>query len=431
MKNIIKTYLYVWLLGNAYSANTVPVIHDEKFNQIDVYDFIIDNSFITSYRNEKKDILDDEKKLLSDGFISRQISDFNFIPKSLYQLFVYDYYFNTIKDLLKSVDIENKTYDKLLYDKVMVLYNTQNENGAKFSTERFYKKNVDCGFDIYNYCETYNKNEIVKKVYWDINSYISDILKSQKFDEKNIEASIKTITKILIDNIIKNRKQMSELIDLPKDIKKECKEWHIENMREIMYMINICKFDGKEVILGAKNRFGEQFADFLSEIFYSEYSAPIDTYRIYRGEQKSLNFINEYEGQARNSFSDGLFSGIIHDQMSGCAFGYFSRNKNMICLDISKEYFKNDSESVFYLPNINIFGATMHAGEYGHPRTKKSETCNIDDYSFQGFGEIEVTKDNFPMYYTSDISIENFRSLAHETSKLNENDYQVRIYEIK
>ena len=142
------------------------------------------------------------------------------------------------------------------------------------------------------------------------------------------------------------------------------------------------------------------FYNVISEIVTKENVAPNYTWRVYHGGYQCM-----IKSNYSSSFSDGLFSGCIHDSSSGCAASLAF--KSGVFYDDIQIF---DQNSNFYLPSVHTILPMFGLGELHHVRTKVF--TNINEYesyekvpgfqiNFDEKSEKIITADN-PMIFTQD-----------------------------
>jgi len=329
-----------------FAGNFVPICLNVKDEQkVEIYQVIVDNSFVTQLEPAKSAKLsaEDKKELVNDerGFLRKKIKEVAssvkvaFIPKSLYQLFVWNLF---LEELNQKESSEERL--KFFWTEGWNRDATKYNNGISLKADSYGPGQGSCF--------GYMNKGTVQSYFWKINDSIIPFLNDVPMKEVYNEADLRKITKELLKNLPNKFRELGKV-----------------------------HFDGQ--IGGLLNFFENKNDDIVADLIVEESQAPEDTYRIYTGEPIRLDI---YEGRTNNfsgSFSDGMFSGIIIEPMHAMAFGYALKTNHMKIIDLPKEDLLNisvDSRGVelsglaVSIPPVICMGATLGHGEYFHVRTK-------------------------------------------------------------
>lgn len=399
MKKVQLIVILLFMSG-AKAANMVPIlkgVHDSQ--QHDVYSTILCNSFPTILLPEyKARLLEVERKqLLTDPneFLTARIqkvcsdAEITYIPKSLYQLFVY---YTMLKELTESTD-RTKTFNIWCSD------TTEYPNAIGAGDYKMFD-------DLFLRFQRYNENTDVQNAFWKINGIIHDALVTKK-------ENVALIVDNLVDDTLAFYKQLRG-IKLP-------------------YSLPPVPLD--------------KYRKMIADLIIAELTAPKGTYRIYRGESQFMIASGETvmltkemqppprgitertqiaQGRSYNicySFSDGLFAGIARDFESGSAFGKAILNDNVICVDLPLTCLFNESCPIF-IPPIHLIGAVLGEGEFHHLRTRKIEVSK----GVTDFQSMEITKEKLPIFFTDESPVEHFWDMLQLICKKNYFNLRVANY---
>ena len=278
------------------------------------------------------------------------------IPKSLYQLMVYDY----LATLIDKPFAE--TYYKLK---------------ELFEVEGYTQYNEEYG--ITKACDRLMQNKKIQDIFWKVNDHATELYNKFSGDiEKitnhlldnfsaKIEANVpKNIRPIDITNILikKDLKKIPTLVGLEgngPDIKnwKEPKDWD-DKKRELL-------------------------KQYVTQLIL--YENNISEYVIYRGDcypenKKQLDPKTAYRRSL--CFSDGLFSGFIFDQ-GASAFaisGKYDKSR-LYVLKLDREKLLTGQYPIF-IPPINALAAAAGSGELFHIRSKVIQAVKSGDNISKG-----------------------------------------------
>ncbi len=389
------------------ASNFVPIcsnIEDDKKTAI--YKVIVENSFVTQLnsnnitklsKEDKIEIINNESEFLKKKIQSVDSSaKVAFIPKSLYQLFVWNLFLDEFGS------IENRK-DREMFLGASV-WGTWPTEGIAL------RENIN-GIDR-NFCTDYMSKKLVKSYFWKINDSILPFLTGISTEEISEEINIKNITKNLLST-------------LPSKFK-DIKNIHYDTAG-ISSLISFLKSINNKI---------------CEDLIIEESKAPENTYRIYTGERPQQDVVNGRVDNHSSSFSDGMFSGIILEPGKAMAFGYALSHSHMKCIDLPKEELlnaKEDSKGIetsglsVYIPPVISMGATTEIGEYFHVRTKvKADTLENETSTINGI-DAPASKKETPWYVTYSSPVERFwkklKLSQEKTYKLsNEKDLNIKTY---
>lgn len=372
------------------AGNFVPVCLNVGDDQkASVYKAIVENSFVTQLDSERAAKLSEEDKneIINDesGFLKKKIQSVDpsakvaFIPKSLYQLFWWDFYLNEIVSQMKNcqTDVINLVVVNPVWGAV------SEEGQISFGIDDKTPEKIE------DFCNNYMNSDNVQSYFWKTNDRISSfegILEweiSKEEDKKNVVGQ-------LLENIS-------------------------TNVKKVYDSGFFCQHNLMYAILNLSNEFKAMIADLVVR----EDNAPINTYRIYRGE-----FKEDYNRspEISYSFSDGMFGGIVRDFHNGMAFSAFLSKSHMKVIDLPKEKLLNIEEGFdgiersglsIHIPPVINMGATLGAGEFHHVRTKiyvdsseKYDRVERRGRGVAGFGD--VSSKGTPWLYSYSSSVTDF-----------------------
>ncbi len=364
------------------AGNFVPVCLNVGDDQkASVYKAIVENSFVTQLDSERAIKLseEDKKEIINDesGFLKKKIQSVvpsakvDFIPKSLYQLFVWNLFLDELNQK-KSLEERRKFFRTGGWNRDATEYN----NGIALKANSYGPGQGSCF--------SYMNRDAVKSYFWKINDSIVPFLDDIPTEEVYSEINLRKIMKKLLE-------------DLPKKF---------ESIRKV-------HFDGQ---IGDLLKFlKSEHNDIVADLIVEESKAPEDTYRIYTGENINQEIYKGRQNSRSCSFSDGMFSGIIAEPMHAMAFGYALKNNHMKIIDLPKKELLNvkvDPRGVemsglaVSIPPVICMGATLGHGEYFHVRTKvQDDTFEEGDIpGVQGKSGVETT----PWLVTNSSQVENF-----------------------
>lgn len=391
------------------AGNFVPVclnVGDDR--KAAVYDAVVKNSFVTQLDSKKAANLSEEDKneIINDesGFLKKKIQSVDpsakvaFIPKSLYQLFIWNLF---LDELNQKESSEERL--KFFWTEGWNRDATEYNNGIALKANSYGPGQGSCF--------GYMNRDAVKSYFWKINDSIIPFLDDISTEEVYSEINLRKITKKLLK-------------DLPKKF---------EGIRKV-------HFDGQ---IGVLLEFlKSEYNDIVADLIVEESKAPENTYRIYTGEQVEQDILEGRDDNHSSSFSDGMFSGIIAEPMHAMAFGYALKCHHMKSVDLPKEELLNTKTDSFgietfglsvSIPPVICMGATVGHGEYFHVRIKvKADTLEKESSYISGvYGT--ASKKETPWYVTYSSPVENFwgrlELSSEKTYKLsNKKDLNVKTY---
>lgn len=336
------------------AGNFVPVCLNVGDNQkVAVYNAIVENSFVTQLDSKRAAKLseEDKKEIINDesGFLKNKIQSADpsakvaFIPKSLYQLFVWNYYLNDIVSQTRNSQMNQGQIFRLIVCNP-VWGNISAE--AKIGFGDVYKTPEN----ISDFCGNYMENEDVKRYFWEINNSIIPFFRGISAEQVDNLEDLGNITNELFENISPNAKKVPDLVK--------------------------GFFTGHRLLIYAKDLVKKDFVKAVTDLIVEESKTPESSYRIYRGESSTDS---DRDPGVSYSFSDGMFGGIIRDWDSGMAFNYSLSKLHMKIVDLPKENLLNIKENFdgietsglsIHIPPVISMGAALGAGEFHHVRTK-------------------------------------------------------------
>ncbi len=367
------------------AGNFVPVCSNVKKNQkTAVYEAIVKNSFVTQLNSKKVTKLSEEDKneIINNEreFLKKKIQSIDssakvvFIPKSLYQLFVW----NLFLDEFGRIESQE--------ERQMFLFNNIWQKDSSSNQGIALKIDSDSDHTNQDFCTDYMNKKLVKSYFWKINDSILPFLRGISTKEINQEINIKNITKNL-------------LATFPSKFKE------IQNIHYDTGVSSLVSF-----LKSIDNKICE-------DLIIEESKAPENTYRIYTGERPQQDVVNGRVDNHSYSFSDGMFSGIVLEPGKAMAFGYTLELHHMKSIDLPKEDLLNteeDSKGIetsglsVHIPPVISIGATVGCGEYFHVRTKvKADTLENETSHISGIYETASKKET-PWYVTYSSPVEKF-----------------------
>ena len=276
------------------------------------------------------------------------------IPKSLYQLIVYDYFAPLIKEPF------GQTYEKLK---------------KLFKVEKYTQDNEEYG--ITKACDRLMQSKEIQDIFWEVNDHATQLYKQFSGD------SVK-ITNQLLDNFLakgdKNSPESIRLLDIS-NIKMS------HNSPRITTLVGLqCKnYEIYEVETpkGWDEDKRKKLKEYVTNLILSEKEIPeYVIYRgdCYRGDSKQLEPKIAYRKSL--CLSDGIFSGFIFDQ-GASAFaisGKFLQSK-LYVLKLDRKKLLTDQYPIF-IPPMNALASAAGSGELFHIRSKVIQAAksggNID-----------------------------------------------------
>ncbi len=405
-KKLYRSFIRLCLLGLA-ASNFVPVCYNvQPNNRGDVYKAITDNSFVTSLTPEKANnlLLETRAEIVNNerNFLKNKISEKDplaktvFIPKSLYQLFVWNLY---LKDEAKKPHQKVSKYIgpwlssfngyewEELWEEFMGKENPKIPDGVGFGSPNEHPK------DIFKFCSGYIDDKKVQSYFWRINDNIADHLSEISPEEIGFSKNLRNITKSLLEELAPNAK-----IYQSKD-----------------------KWEGPNRLVDELLKKDKKIFEAVADIVTKEAEAPENSYRIYRGESR------EGKGYVDNisySFSDGLFAGLIRDYRTGAVINYVLNNGSVLkAVDLPKEDLLNtqvDSSEIdlpVFIPPVTSMGSILGSGEHHHPRTKSNDIVIEKGI----FTEPNLSIENISWLSSKSSAVENF---WNKLKLLNKNTYK-------
>ena len=306
----------------------------------------IQQEFATKY--PKLDLIQTfETKDTEYKFIQNEIKNINkqaqvyAIPKSLYQLIVYDY-FATIEF---DDDIHTLTTIKLLSDAQAKIGNIR----EKFDLKKYANENAEYG--ITKACKSFMKGKDIQEFFWYVNDYT---LLLDNFGSCNFEK----ITLELLDNYKNDRLLDETTITQQQGLKAS-------------YKLDTARI---EILKGKNNIARKELRAFITNCILSEHKNP--NYIVYRGGFEQPN--SEIALRKLICFSDGLFSGYVFD--AGASAFVLSANPNKLWkLELNRRKLLNGELPIFIPPAQHLLSAAGN-GELFHVRTKVVQGVISKDY---------------------------------------------------
>ncbi len=384
------------LLAGNFVPVCLNVATDEQ--RMKVYQAIVDNSFVTQLdlARSSKLSLEDKNEVINDepGFLKNKIKsvapevEVAFIPKSLYQLFVWNYY---VCDVVCGEEGIQKDKIQIMFS-VVLPYNfwgtTYTKGKIGFGLKAETPKNID------DFCNSYMSNEDVRSYFYKINDSIIPFFGGIPTEQISNLENLRKITKTLLENISPNAKMLDD-----------AQKGYFYEHRLLKHTKNLT----------------DDFAETVADLIVKEAESPENSYRIYRGERREGG---DRDPQSFYSFSDGIFGGIVRDWSSGMAFNYSLSSLHMKIIDLPKEELlnvKTDSDDIeesglaVHIPPVISMGAALGAGEFHHVRTKiqadfsiKAESEKVSSFYHGLMGLGEVSRKGTPWLYSYTSPIENF-----------------------
>ena len=278
------------------------------------------------------------------------------IPKSLYQLIVYDYVATVIKEPVK------QTYEKLK---------------KLFKVENYTQANEEYG--ITKACDRLMQSKEIQDIFWKVNDHATQLY-------NQFSGDLSKITNQLLDNFLakddKNSPENIRPLDIS-NIKMSC------NSQRITTLVGLqCKnYDIYEVETpkGWNEDKRNKLKKYVTNLILSEKESPeYVIYRgySYRGDSKQLDPKIAYRKSL--CFSDGLFSGFIFDQ-GASAFaisGKYDKSR-LYVLKLDREKLLTGQYPIF-IPPINALAAAAGSGELFHIRSKVIQAVKSGDNISKG-----------------------------------------------
>ena len=276
------------------------------------------------------------------------------IPKSLYQLIVYDYFATLIKEPF------GQTYEKLK---------------KLFKVEKYTQDNEEYG--ITKACDRLMQSKEIQDIFWKVNDHATQLY-------EQFAGDLAKITNQLLDNFLakgdKNSPESIRLLDIS-NIKMSY------NSSRITTLVGLqCKnYEIYEVETpkGWDEDKRKKLKEYVTNLILSEKEIPeYVIYRgdFYRGDSKQLDPKIAYRKSL--CFSDGLFSGFIFDQ-GASAFaisGKYEKSK-LYALKLDRKKLLTDQYPIF-IPPMNALASAAGSGELFHIRSKVIQAAksggNID-----------------------------------------------------
>ena len=267
------------------------------------------------------------------------------IPKSLYQLIVYDYFATLIKEPF------GQTYEKLK---------------KLFKVEKYTQDNEEYG--ITKACDRLMQSKEIQDIFWEVNDHATQLYKQFSGDlvkitnqlldnflakgDKNSTNSPTSIRPLDISNIKMsyNSSRITTLVGL------QCKNYEIYEV---------------ETPKGWDEDKRKKLKEYVTNLILSEKEIPeYVIYRgdYYRGDSKQLEPKIAYRKSL--CLSDGIFSGFIFDQ-GASAFaisGKFLQSK-LYVLKLDRKKLLTDQYPIF-IPPMNALASAAGSGELFHIRSK-------------------------------------------------------------
>lgn len=441
--DVIAHYSFVTFLNpnNAFAK-------EEIINHDDNYYFTIDARIKINKATGTPNLSNEEKELLindEEAFLTQKIKEvckdatLLFIPKSLYQLLIYKEWlhniFSTIQDQLQTTndelphelknidqnasldDIEQLATDSRLFSRKLKDELREITDTAKSAAMRAlfnpttYKGTSEAARD-------YNKSFFTQIFFIELNQNISAFINEINQCSTTSHLTIDNLQKITENVIIRTGECIQAMQKQPlvaflvnhviEDITKD-NPYH-------SFLFRLQKPTSGEIY--------EPEIDYIKKLITLEYEAPKNTYRIYRGELPSCDWINEESSSTSTSFSDGMFAGSVYDGVSGSAYP-ISKSGNfnsLTCVDIPKEYLLGSPKAqYFFIPPVLSLGATLGNGEHHHIRGKKdTKHANEKNLIMADFGGGTGTKpEQAPWLYSDDPKVFNHLKEKRKIEKIN------------
>lgn len=403
--DVIAHYSFVTLLNpnNAFGSEEQKAKNNEPVYQTTISGIKINSATGTP------DLSDEEKNLLindEERFLTQKIKEvckdatLEFIPKSLYQLSIY---YTNLNGILAAYNMGKEENEEYLLAELTIKLLTRSESKLSVSKKSMYENNKDLIFQIDQTdavhswpqaSRTYNTSKVVQKHFWALNQKTAEILlqayKLFKATYTSVD-KLKTTIGIIFEKISST----------------------IERLKENSNTFNDCCG-----IFEYYNDNPESCREFIKEMIVSEYTAPNNIYRIYRGELPDKCFIemeNKKKYKHSVSFSDGMFGGIISDYRSGSAYTFCMRTQHTLTyIDIPKKHLMDDPQKqYFFIPPVLSIGATTGVGEFHHIRGKLAKGLTLSkNEKIEGFdGRAEhISEEEAPWFYTDKDVIDNLQN---------------------
>ena len=265
------------------------------------------------------------------------------IPKSLYQLIVYDYIATVIKEPLK------QTYEKLK---------------KLFKVENYTQANEEYG--ITKACDRLMQSKEIQDIFWKVNDHATQLY-------NQFSGDIAKITNQLLDNFLANGDKNGPESIRPLDISNIKMSY---NSQRITTLVGLqCKnydIDAVETPKGWNKDKQNKLKKYVTNLILSEKESPeYVIYRgySYRGDSKQLDPKIAYRKSL--CFSDGLFSGFLFDQ-GASAFaisGKYEGKSKLYALKLNRVELLTDKYPIF-IPPLNALASAAGSGELFHIRSK-------------------------------------------------------------
>lgn len=290
-----------------------------------------------------------------------------FIPKSLYQLFVY---YTVLQQLIDSAEKHIAPKDSLAFLQTYMRWSektTATGNSVGFLQVKMWHESAP---DVFQAAREYHANPHVLSAFWDINENINRCLNTVSGGRSvaMMSSTLKEITDYLIDDVMNKYKIWQKL-------QKEFGASFNQTLeRKYVSMVTKLPLDSLKPI--------------IKDLIIAEYECPMNTYCIYRGESifshssgRERTYIEE--GRPINlsiSFSDGLFAGSIRDCNSGSALGVLLEKGNLFRVDLPKRALLKGSIPIV-IPPVIPMGSALGLGEERHVRLKRKRGGSVVDFS--------------------------------------------------
>ena len=404
------------------AGNFVPVwlnVGDDR--KAAVYDAVVKNSFVTQLDSKKAANLSEEDKneIINDEseFLKKKIQSVDpsvkvaFIPKSLYQLFVWNLFLEEVWEKINKNDKVDKK-DCCKY----VMYNPVWGDCSNVA-EIGFGEDGETPKKIGDFCNDYMNSDNVRSYFWKINNSISSFEGILEW-EISKEEDLKNVIKHLLENFSINAKKVYDV--------------------EPGYFT-------KHLLMSDISNLSDEFKAMIADLVVKESNVPLNSYRIYRGESSTDS---DRDSGVSYSFSDGMFGGIIRDWDSGMAFNHSLSKLHMKIVDLPKEKLLNIKEDFdgiersglsVRIPPVISMGAALGAGEFHHVRTKVMINSAKKDIKLSfnqgvgGSGEASVKGTPWLYSYSSSVTDfwEKLELLNEKTYNLsNKKDLNVKTYRI-
>jgi len=273
------------------------------------------------------------------------------IPKSLYQLIVYDYF-------------------AIIVDKP--LGNTYGKLKKQFQVEEYTEDNEEYG--ITKACDRLIKDKEIQDIFWEVNDHATQLY-------EQFAGDLAKITNYLLENFGSKINQNGAQSVRPLDM---CNILMGYNNARMNTLVGLTGNDQDISTWKTPNDYNEEkrkkLKNCVTNLILSENSNPdYVIYRgdCYRGNSKQLN--PEIAYRKSLCFSDGLFSGFIFDP-GASAFAISDKRSNfkLYVLALNRIKLLNGEYPIF-IPPINPLASAAGNGELFHPRTQVVQAVKHGD----------------------------------------------------